>query len=103
MTLRFEQVLADGVAQLSYLVGDDAAGTAAVVDPRPDVDVYLELARRYGLSITHVLETHIHADFMSGARELAARLGDAELCVSVEGGAAYDVPHRPVRDVLPVA
>jgi hydroxyacylglutathione hydrolase len=98
VTLRFEQILADGVAQLSYIVGDDATGTAAVVDPRPDVDVYLELARRHSLSITHVFETHIHADFLSGARELAARLGNAELCVSIEGGAEYDFPHRAVRD-----
>jgi hydroxyacylglutathione hydrolase len=98
MTTRFEQILTDGVAQLSYLIGDDSTGIAVVVDPRPDVDVYLELAQRYGLSITHVLETHIHADFMSGARELQARLGEAELCVSVEGGAEYDFPHRPIRD-----
>lgn len=90
MTVRFEQILADGVAQCSYLLGDDATGTAAVVDPTPDVEIYLETARKYGLSITHVFETHIHADFMSGARELVARLGGAPaLCVSVEGGAEY--------------
>jgi hydroxyacylglutathione hydrolase len=52
-----------GIAQLSYLIGDDKSRTAAVIDPRPDVDVYLRLAREYGLSITHVFETHIHADF----------------------------------------
>lgn len=99
MTLRFEQILADGVAQCSYLIGDDSTGTAAVIDPRPDVVVYLELAKRYGLAITHVFETHIHADFMSGARELVARLGGApELCVSVEGGAEYAFDHHPVRD-----
>ncbi len=99
MTLRFEQILADGVAQTSYLVGDDAAGTAAVIDPRPDVDVYLESARRFGLSITHVFETHIHADFMSGARELVDRLGgSAKLCLSVEGGAEYGFDHQAVRD-----
>lgn len=98
MTLRFEQILAEGIAQTSYLVGDDAEGTAAVIDPRPDVDIYLDLARHYGLSITHVLETHIHADFMSGARELVDRLGgSAELCVSEEGGATYDFPHRRLR------
>lgn len=99
MTLRFEQVLADGVAQTSYLFGDDEAGTAAVIDPRPDVDIYLEIARRHGLSITHVFETHIHADFMSGARELVERLGgSARLCLSVEGGADYGFDHDPVRD-----
>ncbi|SFP93214.1 MBL fold metallo-hydrolase [Tranquillimonas alkanivorans] len=99
MTLRFEQILADGVAQTSYLVGDDAAGVAAVIDPRPDVGVYLETARRYGLAITHVFETHIHADFMSGARELVDRLqGRAKLCLSVEGGAEYGFDHDPLRD-----
>jgi hydroxyacylglutathione hydrolase len=99
MTLRFEQILADGVAQCSYLVGDDSTGTAAVIDPRPDADVYLELAERYGLAITHVFETHIHADFLSGARELVDRLGSVpKLCVSVEGGAEYGFDHHPIHD-----
>lgn len=99
MTMRFEQILADGIAQCSYLLGDDGAGLAAVVDPRPDVDVYLDIARRYGLAITHVFETHIHADFMSGARELAERLGGtARLCLSAEGGAEYDFDHQGIRD-----
>ncbi|WP_339856034.1 MBL fold metallo-hydrolase [Roseovarius nubinhibens] len=99
MTVRFEQILADGVAECSYLLGDDATGTAVVVDPTPDVEIYLETARKYGLSITHVFETHIHADFMSGARELVARLGGAPaLCVSVEGGAEYAFEHTALRD-----
>jgi hydroxyacylglutathione hydrolase len=99
MTMRFEQILADGIAQCSYLVGDDSPGTAAVIDPRPDVDIYLDRARSLGLSITHVLETHIHADFMSGARELVDRLGGAaRLCVSAEGGADYGFDHHPIRD-----
>ena len=88
MTLRFEQILADGVAECSYLLGDDAEHTCAVVDPRPDVEIYLETARRFGMAITHVFETHIHADFLSGARELVDRLGgQAKLYVSTEGGA----------------
>ncbi|PSK80971.1 hydroxyacylglutathione hydrolase [Limimaricola soesokkakensis] len=99
MTLRFEQILADGVAECSYLLGDDAAHVCAVVDPRPDVDIYLEAARRFGLAITHVFETHIHADFMSGARELVDRLGgQAKLYVSTEGGAEYGFDHETVRD-----
>ncbi|MEQ8397920.1 MBL fold metallo-hydrolase [Thalassobaculum sp.] len=99
MTVRFEQILTDGVATCSYFLGDEATGTAAVVDPRPDVEVYLERARHYGLAITHVFESHIHADFLSGARELVERLGGAaELCVSVEGGAEYGFKHRPIRD-----
>ena len=99
MTLRFQQILADGVAECSYLLGDDATHTCAVVDPRPDVEVYLETARRFGLAITHVFETHVHADFMSGARELVDRLGGhPKLCVSTEGGAEYDFDHHPIRD-----
>lgn len=99
MTLRFEQILADGVAECSYLLGDDAVHACAVVDPRPDVEVYLEAARRFGLAITHVFETHIHADFMSGARELVDRLGgQAKLYVSTEGGAEYGFEHEVVRD-----
>jgi len=99
MTLRFKQILADGVAECSYLLGDDTAHVCAVVDPRPDVEIYLETARRFGLVITHVFETHIHADFMSGARELVDRLGgQAQLLVSAEGGAEYGFTHQPVRD-----
>ncbi|MFT6533758.1 MAG: hydroxyacylglutathione hydrolase [Limimaricola cinnabarinus] len=99
MTLRFEQILADGVAECSYLLGDDAAHVCAIVDPRPDVEIYLAAARRFGLAITHVFETHIHADFMSGARELVDRLGgQAKLYVSTEGGAEYGFEHEAVRD-----
>ncbi|MFX0546219.1 MBL fold metallo-hydrolase [Roseovarius sp. S1116L3] len=99
MTLRFEQILADGVAECSYILGDDAAHVCAVVDPRPDVEIYLEAARRFGMAITHVFETHIHADFLSGARELVDRLGgQAQLYVSEEAGAEYGFDHEPVRD-----
>ena len=99
MTLRFEQILADGVAECSYVLGDDEAHVCAVVDPRPDVDIYLETARRFGMAITHVFETHIHADFLSGARELVDRQGgQAKLCVSTEGGAEYGFDHEAVRD-----
>lgn len=99
MTLRFEQILTDGVAECSYLLGDDATHTCAVVDPRPDVEIYIETARRFGMAITHVFETHIHADFLSGARELVDRLGgQAKLYVSTEGGAEYGFDHEAVRD-----
>lgn len=99
MTMRFEQILAEGVAQCSYLLGDTGSGTAAIVDPRPDCEIYIERAKALGLTITHVFETHIHADFLSGARELVARLdGAPELCVSVEGDADYDFAHTGIRD-----
>jgi hydroxyacylglutathione hydrolase len=83
---------------MSYLIGDDASGTAAVIDPRPDCEIYLELARRHGLAITHAFETHIHADFLSGARELVARCGEAKLCVSAMGDAEYGYEPTLVRD-----
>lgn len=99
MTMRFEQILAEGVAQCSYLLGDTGSGTAAVVDPRPDCEIYIDRAKALGLTITHVFETHIHADFLSGARELVARLdGAPALCVSVEGDAEYDFPRTGIRD-----
>ena len=93
-----EAVLTDGLAQFSYLIGDKATSKAAVIDPRRDVDVYIELARKHTLSITHALETHVHADFVSGCRELADRTGTAKVFLSVEGGAEYGFPHEPLRD-----
>lgn len=98
MTMVFQRVQTQGIAQLSYLVGDDSTATAAVVDPRPNVDIYLELAREYGVAITHVFETHIHADFMSGARELVDRLGNATLCASGEGDAEYQFELQRLHD-----
>lgn len=99
MALRLQQILTEGIAQLSYLIGDDSSRTAAVIDPRPDVDVYLRLAREYGLSITHVFETHIHADFVSGIHELVDQLGgSAQAFVSAEGGAKYGFKHRSLHD-----
>ena len=98
MTMVFERIQTQGIAQLSYLVGDDSTGTAAVVDPRPDIEIYLELARKYGVAITHIFETHIHADFMSGSRELAARLGSASIFASGEGDAKYDFEVQKIGD-----
>ena len=78
----------DQLAQASYLLGCAATGEALVVDPARDVAQYVEAARREGLRVTHVTETHIHADFVSGARELAAATG-ARLLLSGEGGAEW--------------
>lgn len=72
------------IAQISYLIGCAACGEAIVIDPNRDIQRYLDEAAREGLRITHVTETHIHADFLSGARELAARTG-ATLHLSDEG------------------
>lgn len=98
MAMIFESVQTAGIAQLSYLIGAEGSQTAAVIDPRPDVEVYLQLSRKYGVTITHIFETHIHADFMSGARELNQRLGSAEIYASGEGGASYDFPVRKIHD-----
>ncbi|MGH7464133.1 MAG: MBL fold metallo-hydrolase [Longimicrobiales bacterium] len=76
------------LAQASYLVGCAATGGAVVVDPCRDADEYMRVAEREGVKITHVTETHIHADFVSGARELAARTG-ARLYLSDEGDVSW--------------
>jgi hydroxyacylglutathione hydrolase len=66
--VRLRQFLIDGLGHLSTLVADDSKGVDAVVDPRRDVDVYLDAARDADVRITHVLETHLHNDYVSGGR-----------------------------------
>jgi len=78
----------DQLAQASYLIGCAATGESLVIDPSRDVAQYVETAKREGLRVTHVTETHIHADYVSGARELAAATG-AQLLLSGEGGAEW--------------
>src|SRR5213080_886138 len=97
MSLVFKTIQTEGIAELSYLLGDDDAGVAAVFDPRPDVDVYVDMAREAKLSVTHIFETHIHADLVSGSRELCARLESAKIFVSHEGGASYGFEHEKVK------
>ena len=67
----FKQFYLGCLAHASYMIGD--AGEAAVIDPQRDVDQYIDEAARQGLAIKYVIETHLHADFVSGHRELAAR------------------------------
>jgi hydroxyacylglutathione hydrolase len=88
------QFVIDGLGHLSALVADDAAGVAAIVDPRRDVDVYLAAAAEADLRITHVVETHLHNDYVSGARELAALTGATHV---IGSGAALAYDHRPVE------
>ena len=97
MALIFERIQTSGIAELSYLLGDDSKGVAAVIDPRADVDIYVELARKHSVSISHVFETHIHADLVSGARELAARTGTAGIYVSGESGARYGFKPKRIK------
>ena len=63
------------LAHASYVVGDEQAGVAAVVDPQRDVQQYLAFAQEHGLRITHVVLTHLHADFLAGHLELRDRTG----------------------------
>ena len=98
MSLVFKTIQTEGIAELSYLVGDDDEGIAAVFDPRADCDVYIEAAREAGVAITHIFETHIHADLVSGSRELCARLESAKIYASGEGGAEYGFDPEKVRD-----
>jgi hydroxyacylglutathione hydrolase len=76
----------ESLAQYAYLIGCQQTGEAIVVDPERDVDRYLDLAARHGLRLTAVAETHIHADFLSGARELASQLSGVRIFLSDEGG-----------------
>lgn len=80
-----ERIYDEDLAQASYFIGCQAKGEAIVIDPRRDIDVYLDLAVKNGMRIVAVTETHIHADYLSGTRELAARTG-ARMHVSDEGG-----------------
>ena len=94
----FKRIYDEGLAQASYLVGCQEEGTAVVVDPRRDVQVYLDVAAENSLRIVAVTETHIHADFLSGAIELATRTG-AALYLSDEGDETwrYDFPHEGLQ------
>jgi hydroxyacylglutathione hydrolase len=83
----FKQFYLGCLAQASYMIG--SKGEAAVVDPRRDVEAYLEEAGREGLKIKHVIETHLHADFVSGHRELAARTG-AKIYFGARAQAKFD-------------
>jgi hydroxyacylglutathione hydrolase len=83
------------LSQGSYLIGDDSSGRAVVVDPRRDIDDYLSEAAGHGLRIERVIETHIHADFLTGHLELAAATG-ASICYSED--ADVEFPVEPLRD-----
>jgi glyoxylase-like metal-dependent hydrolase (beta-lactamase superfamily II)/rhodanese-related sulfurtransferase len=91
----FRQITHDDLGCASYLIGDDKAGVAAVVDPRFDIDVYLEVARYLHVRIQHILETHNHADHLSGHGRLAAATGAT---IHVHRDAAPDYEHAPFDD-----
>jgi hydroxyacylglutathione hydrolase len=89
----FEQFYLGCLAHASYLLGSEGEGI--VVDPQRDVEIYLEAAQKQGLAILHIFETHLHADFVSGHRELATRTG-ATIYLSGVAGATF--PHVAVDD-----
>jgi len=91
----FRQLTHDDLGCASYLVGDDDAGVAAVVDPRLDVEEYLRLARYLGVRIEHVLETHNHADHVSGHGRLLAATGAR---LHIHRLAEPDYEHEPFDD-----
>ena len=89
----FKQFYLGCLAHASYLIGSD--GEAVVVDPQRDVDQYVQEAGAQNLKIKYIIESHLHADFISGHRELAARTG-AEIVFGQKAGAKFS--HRPVKD-----
>jgi hydroxyacylglutathione hydrolase len=91
----FEQFYLGCLAHASYMLGSQ--GEAVVVDPQRDVDLYVKAAEEHGLTIRHILETHLHADFVSGHKELAARTG-AKIYFGAQAGATF--PHVAVQDGL---
>ncbi len=89
----FEQFYLTCLAHASYMIGSE--GEAAVVDPQRDVDIYLKAAGEQNLKIRHIFETHLHADFVSGHKELAARSG-AKIYIGAQANAGF--PHVPLTD-----
>ena len=89
----FEQFYLGCLAHASYMLASE--GEAVVVDPQRDVELYLKAAGDHGVTIRHIFETHLHADFVSGHRELAARTG-ARIYMGAQAGATF--PHTPVHD-----
>ncbi len=84
----FRQIFDPRLAQYSYLIGCQATGEAIVVDPMRDVDGIIDIAAREGLRLVATVETHVHADYLSGAREIAERTG-CTVYASAEGGADW--------------
>lgn len=90
-----QQFFVDGLGCASYLVGCESKGVAAVIDPDRNVQQYLDAAQARGLQITHIIETHLHADHVSGNSDLAARSGAQ---VYLHEAAQAEFPHQPLKD-----
>ena len=96
-----ERIYDEDLAQASYFIGCQAKGEAIVVDARRDIQVYQDLAAKNGMKIVAVTETHIHADYLSGTRELAAATA-AAIYVSGEGGKDWQYEFEAERLFRPV-
>ena len=90
-----QRIFTEGLAQASFVLASDETRQAVVIDPRRDVEVYLQIAAAHDLTIAHIYETHIHADYASGARELASRTG-ATMHLSAIGESEFE--HDAVND-----
>ena len=94
-----QQFFVEGLGCASYIVGCEAKGIAAVIDPDRNVQKYLDTAQSRGLKITHIIETHLHADHVSGNTDLAARTG-ADIYVHEASGAEYTHKQLKHNDVI---
>ena len=83
-----ETIKVVGLANSSYVIGSEQSGQCAVIDPVRDVDQYTTIASNHGVRISYALETHLHNDFISGARELAAQTG-CQVGASASGGTLF--------------
>ena len=93
--MQIRQFVDEGLGNSTHLIISERAGLAALIDPLRDVDRYLDVAAAAGVRVSHVFETHVHNDFVTGSRELAARTG-ARIVASVAGGLEFE--HDPVSD-----
>lgn len=80
----------------SYLIASEETGLAAVVDPQRDIDRYLRVADGLGLRLVYALDTHLHADFVSGVRELAKQFQGTAFCIGASAGARLQFEHQPL-------
>jgi len=92
----------EGLGNSSYLIASEVAGLAAIIDPERDVDRYIRAAAGLGLRLTHALDTHLHADFISGARELAAQVADLRTAASANARLAFDYLALHEGDTIPL-
>ncbi|SKA76367.1 MBL fold metallo-hydrolase [Desulfobaculum bizertense] len=91
----FKQIVVPGMGCFSYVIGCPAAGAMAVVDPKRDIQDYLDISRREGMKITHIIETHVHADHVSGNQELKSRTGAT---IYMEKDSPVSFPFEPLKE-----